>query len=73
MVLNRRQGNKGKSSGSTGKKLSSFSKRQLQVESNNSQSGSESFDEDQCMPSLYSIRQSAKIQRKVDSRIRELE
>ena len=45
----------------------------MQVESDNSQSGSYASNEDQCMPRLYSIRQSTKFQRQVDSRIRELE
>ena len=57
----------------TRKKLSSFSKRQLTVLSDNSQSDSDSSDSEQYIPSLNSIRKSAKIQQQVDKRIRELE
>ena len=45
----------------------------MQVVSDSSQSDSESSDEDQCILSLNSIRKFAKIQRQVDTRIRQLE
>ena len=55
------------------KKLSSFSKRHKPKQSDSSQTSAESTDDDQDIPSLHSIRQSGKIQRQVDARIRELE
>ena len=67
------RGAKDRDTGKRLKKLSSISKRQKPIESDSSQSNSESSDEDQDIPSLYSIRQSEKIQRQVDARIRELE
>ena len=57
----------------TRKKLSSFSKRQLTVVSDNSQSDSDLSDPEQYIPSLNSIRKFAKIQQQVDKRIRVLE
>ena len=66
-------GRQDKGKGNQTQKLSKFSKRQLQVESDSSQSSSTSSDKDQSIPSLYNIRQSAKIQHQVDARIRELE
>ena len=55
------------------KKLSKLSKKQFADWSDSSRSSSEFSDEEQCIPTLNKIRQSVKIQRQVDKRIRELE
>ena len=53
--------------------IPSFSKRHKLKQSDSSQTSAECTDDDQDIPSLHSIRQSGKIQRQVDARIRELE
>ena len=67
------QGDKEQRFKDSDKKLSKLSKRHFARLSDSSQSSSDPSEEEQCIPTLNEIRKSAKIQKQVDKRIRELE